>query len=157
MSRTTRNLLIAAAFVLAGVLPACAQVNTQNHTTANTPNRMPDNPIPTVYGGYQIGVGDILDIHVNDEDDVSGHYQVDQDGNVKISLLSKPLPAAGSHHLSIGHPDERRIQEAADSTRTGGQRNDYPRNDAKRFRARRGDASRGLPDRKALHDHGLDF
>ena len=97
MSRTTRNLLIAAAFVLAGVVHASAQVNTQNHTTVNnTPNRMPDNPIPSVYGGYQIGVGDILDIHVNDEDDVSGHYQVDQDGNVKISLLSKPLPAAGT-------------------------------------------------------------
>lgn len=96
MSRTTRNLLIAAAFILAGIVPASAQVNTQNHTIANTPNRMPDNPIPNVYGGYQIGVGDILDIHVNDEDDVSGHYQVDQDGNVKISLLSKPLPAAGS-------------------------------------------------------------
>jgi len=96
MSRTTRNLLIAAAFVLAGVVHASAQVNTQNHTTVNTPNRMPDNPIPSVYGGYQIGVGDILDIHVNDEDDVSGRYQVDQEGNVKISLLSRPLPAAGT-------------------------------------------------------------
>ena len=97
MSRTIRNLLIAAAFILAGVVHASAQVNSQNRTTVNnSTNRTPDNPLPSVYGGYQIGVGDILDIHVNDEDDVSGHYQVDQDGNVKISLLSKPLPAAGT-------------------------------------------------------------
>lgn len=96
MWRTIQFLSILAAFVFANALTASAQVNTQNHTVANTPNRIPDNPIPTVYGGYQIGVGDILDIHVNDEDDVSGRYQVDQDGNVKISLLSKPVPAAGS-------------------------------------------------------------
>jgi polysaccharide export outer membrane protein len=71
-------------------------VNSQNRATANPPNRIADNPIPNVYGGYQIGVGDILDIHVTDEDDMSGHYQVDQDGNVKVSLLAKPIPAAGS-------------------------------------------------------------
>jgi polysaccharide export outer membrane protein len=96
MSGTTRIFVVLAAFFLANVLPASAQVNAQNRTTANTPNRTADNPIPSVYGGYQIGVGDILDIHVNDEDDISGRYQVDQDGNVKISLLRKPIPAAGT-------------------------------------------------------------
>jgi polysaccharide export outer membrane protein len=77
-------------------LTAAAQVNSQNRTVVNIPNRVADNPLPVVYGGYQIGVGDVLDIHVNDEDDISGRYQVDQDGNVKVSLLSKPIAAAGS-------------------------------------------------------------
>ncbi len=43
-----------------------------------------------------IGIGDILDIHVNDEDSVSGRYQVDQNGQVKIPLLSGAIPAAGT-------------------------------------------------------------
>ncbi len=96
MSRTYRILIIVAAFVLANALAASAQVNSQNRTTMNAPSRSPDNPTPVVYGGYQIGVGDVLDIHVNDEDDISGRYQVDQDGNVKVSLLTKPVSAAGS-------------------------------------------------------------
>ena len=36
----------------------------------------PDIPANQMYGGSLIGVGDILDIRVNDEDDVSGHYQL---------------------------------------------------------------------------------
>src|SRR4029077_10133328 len=114
MSRTTRNLLIAAAFVLAGVVHASAQVNTQNHTTVNNnANRIADNPIPSVYGGYQIGVGDILDIHVNDEEDVSGRYQVDQEGNVKISLLRKPIPAAGTTTFQLANlmTEELKLQQ----------------------------------------------
>jgi polysaccharide export outer membrane protein len=62
----------------------------------NVNNRSADNSGPVVYGGYQIGVGDVLDIHVNDEDDISGKYQVDQDGKVKISLLPNAIQAAGS-------------------------------------------------------------
>ena len=53
-------------------------------------------PVQLVYGGYQIGVGDVLDIHVNDEDDITGRYQVDQEGKVKISLIPTPVQAAGS-------------------------------------------------------------
>jgi polysaccharide export outer membrane protein len=96
MSRTSRILMILAAFVLASAISAAAQVNSQNRGTMNPPSRSPDNPTPVVYGGYQIGVGDVLDVHVNDEDDISGRYQVDQDGNVKVSLLAKPVPAAGA-------------------------------------------------------------
>jgi polysaccharide export outer membrane protein len=96
MSRTSRSLIISVAFILASTVPAAAQVNSQNRGTLNPPSRSPDNPTPVVYGGYQIGVGDVLDVHVNDEDDISGRYQVDQDGNVKVSLLPKPVPAAGA-------------------------------------------------------------
>jgi polysaccharide export outer membrane protein len=96
MYRTPRILITLAAFILANALTAAAQVNSQNRTVVNVQNRVADTPPPVVYGGYQIGVGDVLDIHVNDEDDISGRYQVDQYGNVKVSLLSKAIPAAGS-------------------------------------------------------------
>jgi polysaccharide export outer membrane protein len=77
-------------------LTVAAQVNSQNRTTVNVNNRAASDAGPVVYGGYQIGVGDVLDIHVNDEDDISGRYQVDQSGKVKISLLPEAIPAAGS-------------------------------------------------------------
>jgi polysaccharide biosynthesis/export protein len=88
--------LISAAFVLMGVLTAAAQVGSTNRTTVNTPNNSSSPQTSNFYGGYQIGVGDILDIHVNDEEEISGRYQVDQNGKVKISLLSSPLDAAGT-------------------------------------------------------------
>ncbi len=113
MQRSTRILMILAAFVVANALTAAAQVNTQNRSTVNVPNRSADNSNPVVYGGYQIGVGDVLDIHVNDEDDISGRYQVDQDGNVKVSLLSKPVSAAGAttFQLATKLSDELKAQQ----------------------------------------------
>jgi polysaccharide export outer membrane protein len=96
MFRVPRAVIVLAAFILAGALTASAQVNSQNRTVVNVPNRVADNPAPVVYGGYQIGVGDVLDIHVNDEDDISGRYQVDQNGTVKVPLLTTPISAAGS-------------------------------------------------------------
>lgn len=96
MFRVPRILIVLAAFILAGAVTATAQVNSQNRTVVNVPNRVADNPAPVVYGGYQIGVGDVLDIHVNDEDDISGRYQVDQNGTVKVPLLTAPISAAGS-------------------------------------------------------------
>lgn len=96
MSKKTQMFLLSAAFILANALTASAQVNAQNRSTMNVNNRSADNASPVVYGGYQIGVGDILDIHVNDEDDISGRYQVDQEGKVKISLIPNPIQAAGT-------------------------------------------------------------
>jgi polysaccharide export outer membrane protein len=96
MSRPTQILIIFAALILMDPVALNAQVNSQNRSTVNVQNRSADNPGPTVYGGYQIGVGDVLDIHVNDEDDISGRYQVDQSGKVKVPLLSAAIPAAGS-------------------------------------------------------------
>jgi len=103
MPRNSRILMTLAAFVLATAISAAAQVNSQNRGTMNPPSRSPDNPTPVVYGGYQIGVGDVLDVHVNDEDDISGRYQVDQDGNVKVSLLQKPVPAAGATTFQLAN------------------------------------------------------
>jgi polysaccharide export outer membrane protein len=88
--------LISAAMVLMSVVAADAQVSSTNRSTIPAPNRSADQPTSNFYGGYQIGVGDILDIHVNDEEEISGRYQVDQSGKVKISLLSSPLDAAGT-------------------------------------------------------------
>jgi polysaccharide export outer membrane protein len=88
--------LITAAMVLMNAVAAGAQVSSTNRSPIAAPNRPPDQPTSNFYGGYQIGVGDILDIHVNDEEEISGRYQVDQSGKVKVSLLSSPLDAAGT-------------------------------------------------------------
>lgn len=48
-----------------------------------------------LYGGYMIGVGDIINIRIAEEDDASGRYQVSQEGDVKIPLLEKPIHADG--------------------------------------------------------------
>ena len=48
-----------------------------------------------IYGGYMIGIGDILDIRVADEDAITGRYQVDQDGDVQMPLLKGTISAAG--------------------------------------------------------------
>jgi polysaccharide export outer membrane protein len=47
------------------------------------------------YGGYLIGVGDIINIRIAEEEDVSGRYQVNDSGEVQIPLLNKPVHAAG--------------------------------------------------------------
>jgi polysaccharide export outer membrane protein len=96
MSRSVQLFFFLAALILLNALTVAAQVNSQNRTTVAVPTRSADSPNTPVYGGYQIGVGDVLDIHVNDEDDISGRYQVDEDGNVKVSLLSTPILAARS-------------------------------------------------------------
>lgn len=88
--------LISAAFVLMNAVAAGAQVSSTNRSTIPPSSRGSDQPTSNFYGGYQIGVGDILDIHVNDEEEISGRYQVDQSGKVKISLLSSPIEAAGT-------------------------------------------------------------
>src|SRR5215813_3694302 len=95
-----------------GVL--CATSNAQRRVDGN-PNSVPipaQNPVldPTAgahaYGGYLIGIGDIINIRISEEDDVSGRYQVTDTGDVHIPLLSKPVHAAGlttfdfSNHLA---------------------------------------------------------
>ena len=54
-----------------------------------------DNPGGRAYGGYMIGTGDILNIRIAEEEDVSGRYQVDTHGDVKLPLLSQPVHADG--------------------------------------------------------------
>ncbi|HET6144562.1 MAG TPA: SLBB domain-containing protein [Candidatus Acidoferrales bacterium] len=96
MRKQFSTFVISAAFVLMSVLSAGAQVSSTNRSGVNTPNNSSSPQTSSFYGGYQIGVGDILDVHVNDEEEISGRYQVDQNGKVRISLLSSPLDAAGT-------------------------------------------------------------
>jgi polysaccharide biosynthesis/export protein len=78
-------------------------------TTPQPPGQVSQQFDPTMqraYGGYIIGIGDIVNIRIAEEDDVSGRYQVTDSGDVQIPLLSKPVHAAGlttfdfSKHLS---------------------------------------------------------
>jgi polysaccharide biosynthesis/export protein len=55
----------------------------------------PDVDGSKLYGGYMIGLGDIINIRIAEEDDVSGRYQVSESGDVKIPLLEKPIHADG--------------------------------------------------------------
>jgi polysaccharide biosynthesis/export protein len=96
MSKRTSSLLIAAALVLTINVRVNGQTKTPNRPETTAPPRPQDAAGSQVYGGYVIGAGDILDIHVNDEENVSGRYQVDQDGKVKVSLLAAAIPAAGT-------------------------------------------------------------
>jgi polysaccharide biosynthesis/export protein len=92
------------------VLAAFTCGTTRVRAQAVSPNRAAPPPAPAapqnvvggeIYGGYMIGVGDILDIHVNDEDRVSGRYQVDQDGKLSVPLLSGSIPAAGATTFEV--------------------------------------------------------
>ncbi|MBZ5641188.1 MAG: SLBB domain-containing protein [Acidobacteriia bacterium] len=96
MQKTTNLLLILSAFLSISSTPLLGQVTMQNRAeTQNTFGSTSPTP-PGIYGGYMIGIGDILNIHVNDEDSISGTYQVDQTGNVRVPLLADPIPAAKS-------------------------------------------------------------
>ena len=98
----SRNLLLLTAIaLLIATSPAAAQVYQQNGGVAIPPTKIVNTPPPNLYGGYMIGVGDILEIHVNDEDAVTGTYQVDQEGNVKLPLLTDPVHAAGSSTFEL--------------------------------------------------------
>jgi len=89
-------LTLSAVFAFAFALPAVGQSLPPIPAPAQTGAKPPETPGSQVYGGYMIGIGDILDIHVNDEDSISGRYQVDQDGKIRLPLLSNTFSAAGS-------------------------------------------------------------
>jgi polysaccharide biosynthesis/export protein len=52
-------------------------------------------PQPTAYGGYMVGTGDLLDIRVAEEDDMTGRYQVNPAGDIELPLLKTPIHASG--------------------------------------------------------------
>jgi len=119
MPKITHILLTLAAFVAISSVPVNGQVTMQNRgevpSTVSPVNQTP----PGIYGGYMIGVGDILNIHVNDEDSITGTYQVDQAGNVRVPLLKDPIPAAKSttfefaNHLSSSLKKEEILRDPA--------------------------------------------
>ena len=89
--------LLALAAFTCGATRLGAQAVSPNRTAPPSAPAAPQNVVGgEIYGGYMIGVGDILDIHVNDEDRVTGRYQVDQDGKLSVPLLSGSIPAAGA-------------------------------------------------------------
>jgi len=106
MSKLNFILTAVAALLLAGS-PLAAQVTSPIRPAqqAVTP---PPNTSGEVYGGYMIGIGDILDVHVNDEDAVTGRYQVDQNGKLQVPLLTNPIPAAGATTFELSQ----RLSEA---------------------------------------------
>src|SRR5258707_11908792 len=73
-----------------------AQQRVTNAPPPNSPSQPPEIGVQRPFAGYTIGVGDILDIRVADEDDVSGQYQVDGTGEIRLPLLARPFHAAGS-------------------------------------------------------------
>jgi polysaccharide export outer membrane protein len=83
------------AFGFSGVTHAQARVDgtVPPQTPATAPQPVVDGS--KLYGGYMIGVGDIINIRIAEEPDVSGQYQVSESGDVKIPLLEKPIHADG--------------------------------------------------------------
>lgn len=75
--------------------PANAQMPVDNLPAPNAPAQAPNTAPPPTYSGYMVGVGDVLQIRVVNEDDVSGQYQVNSAGNIELPLLSSPIHAAG--------------------------------------------------------------
>jgi polysaccharide export outer membrane protein len=95
---------LALAAFTSGTTCARGQAVNPNRTPSPASTASPQNvPNSEIYGGYMIGVGDILDIHVTDEDRVSGRYQVDQDGKLSLPLLSGALPAAGTSTFDLSN------------------------------------------------------
>src|SRR5882724_2099268 len=98
ISKTIRCLSIA--LITCG-LYSCLALKSAAQQRLNSPNpQLPTlaqsgAPSDRVYGGYVIGVGDIVNIRVAEEDDVNGRYQVTQSGDIELPLLSKPVHAAG--------------------------------------------------------------
>lgn len=102
MKKINKRFAIAVSFALlvsASLAPyALAQQRVGSPVTQAPLQSAQPNQIPQgqgLYGGYFIGVGDIVNIRIAEEDDVSGRYQVSSSGDVQLPLLSKPVHAAG--------------------------------------------------------------
>jgi polysaccharide biosynthesis/export protein len=92
--RMTFFLAFGVAGLLSGV-PSAAQQRLDS-TTIAPPQAGGAPPTGTVpFGGYLIGIGDILNIRIAEEDDISGRYQVSQAGDIHLPLLSDPIRASG--------------------------------------------------------------
>lgn len=108
-------LILASAVVLLMPVRIWGQRVQGNPNITPTPAaNQPPQPNPAdLYGGYIISPGDILNVHVADEDDVSGVYQVQQDGKITLPLLSDPISAAGvtTFYLANQISDQLRSQQ----------------------------------------------
>ncbi|MGH9716742.1 MAG: polysaccharide biosynthesis/export family protein [Candidatus Acidiferrales bacterium] len=75
--------------------PVAAQMPVNSLPAPTPPAQAPSTAPPPTYDGYMVGVGDVLEVRVIDEADVSGQYQVNASGNIQVPLLSSPIHAAG--------------------------------------------------------------
>ncbi|HEY2545968.1 MAG TPA: SLBB domain-containing protein [Candidatus Acidoferrum sp.] len=117
---TKRLIFVSAAmgFALSGAGLASGQQRVEQRADRQTVGPTSAAPQPDVdgsklYGGTMIGVGDIINIRIAEEDDVSGRYQVSEAGDVKIPLLEKPIHADGlsTFDLSSKLADELKKQQ----------------------------------------------
>ncbi|MGH9740429.1 MAG: polysaccharide biosynthesis/export family protein [Candidatus Acidiferrales bacterium] len=110
-----RNLLLGllAAFVVFCGTPANAQQRVDSLPPPNPPAQAPQTNAPPAYGGYMVGVGDVLQVRVVNEDDISGQYQVNSAGNIQLPLLSSPIHAAGESTFELS-------QKLSDALKTQG-------------------------------------
>ena len=94
-------------------LPVRAQQSPITEPAASPSSPGTQAPETNIYGGYMIGRGDILDVRVTDEDAITGRYQVDPDGKIRLPLLADPVSAAGltTFELSSKLRTELRMQE----------------------------------------------
>lgn len=93
--------------------PAMAQMPVDNLPAPNAPAQAPETAPPPAYGGYMVGVGDVLQVRVVNEDDVSGQYQVNSAGTIQLPLLSSPIHAAGESTFQLS-------SQIADALKTQG-------------------------------------
>jgi polysaccharide export outer membrane protein len=103
MNSIRRSLLVSVviAFAVFCSRPAHAQMPVGAPPPPNPPAQAPNTAPPPTYDGYMVGVGDVLQIRVVNEDDVSGQYQVNPDGNIQLPLLSQPIHAAGESTFAV--------------------------------------------------------
>jgi polysaccharide biosynthesis/export protein len=68
-------------------------------------------PAATAYGGYMVGTGDLLDIRVADEDEMTGRYQVMPSGDIQLPLLKNPVHAAGLSTFDLARSIQTELQK----------------------------------------------
>lgn len=93
--------------------PVSAQVRMDEGVKPQGGTTSAQSPAPIGFGGYLIGVGDILNVQVAEEDEVSGRYQVSDKGDIQLRLLSAPVKASGltTFQLSKNLEDQLKQQQ----------------------------------------------
>lgn len=99
LHRIYKVLVIAGLMLFATATAEAQRVETRPRTPQQEPARPREGP--NIYGGYMIGVGDIIDVRVSNEESLTGRYQVDQSGEIHLPLLSQPIAAAGSTTFAL--------------------------------------------------------
>jgi polysaccharide biosynthesis/export protein len=72
-------------------------------------------PFPTdgqhAYGGYMVGVGDLLDVRIAEEDDMTGRYQVMPNGELALPLLKTTIHASGLSTFDLAKAIREELQK----------------------------------------------